>query len=190
MKSSPKRFKKLKGSEIKKLNEMILKRIDKLIERYNLLVEEYYKLKKRVKEMEKLTTLSKETGLTPMIVTTTNSEEHEKSTEQTTEVKNIAISLQSLDRAVWYVFKLITSYREYLFAVQHDINPEEYRQKLLKTLDQIDKRIGPRHTDKLRQLLNEIDLKNANGETKAHVNDTVKLIAMDILIKELGINST
>jgi len=52
MKSSPKRFKKLKGSEIKKLNEMMLKRIDKLIERYNLLVEEYYKLKKRVKEME------------------------------------------------------------------------------------------------------------------------------------------
>jgi len=53
MKSSPKRFKKLKGSEIKKLNEMMLKRIDKLIERYNLLVEEYYKLKKRVKEMGK-----------------------------------------------------------------------------------------------------------------------------------------
>ena len=193
MKARPKRYKKLKGKEFKSLLSLLDNRILKLINRYNTLVEEYYSLKKKYAELKKVADLSKQLGVAPAL-----SEEEKKANiqhelqEQITEKEqqgSIAIDIASLDRAIWYIFKLITSYREYVFATVNGINPDEYKQKFLKTLEQIDKRIGSEYVAKVKQLVEETDFKTASGETKAHVNDTVKLLATDILLKELGIKN-
>jgi formate dehydrogenase maturation protein FdhE len=193
MNARPKRYKKLKGKEFKSLLSMLDNRILKLINRYNTLVEEYYSLKKKYTELKKVADLSKQLGVAPSLSEEEKkiNEQHEAQEQSTDkeQQRNIAIDIASLDRAMWYVFKLITSYREYVFATVNGINPDEYKQKFLKTLEQIDKRIGSEYVAKVKQLVEETDFKTANGETKAHVNDTVKLLAIDILLKVLGIKN-
>jgi len=90
--------------------------------------------------------------------------------------------LPRLDKASWYIFKLANS----VGAFKENFNLENY-QKLLKTLTQINERLGV-DTSLLDSILVKLDprkRKNLTTDDKIEINDATKLIISDIIVKLL-----
>jgi len=90
------------------------------------------------------------------------------------------------DRRLWYSWKLIYSYAQYCMACElgktYEIDIDKYEQRLVKTVKQIEDRLGIDASELIENIPKLI--RQGQGKYKAAGNDMVKLVVYAVLTTE------
>jgi len=86
----------------------------------------------------------------------------------------------TFDRAMWYCYKLANAVTIYKTTLMN-VNQETAREKMMKTLDQLETRLKVK-TEDLQKSLEELE-ENQDGKTIAKVGQCTKEVMKQILVK-------